>query len=150
VVGLIAGGAIVGDEAYRDMIHARIAASQMGNRLRWLGHLEPIAPFLQALDVFVSTSVYETFGNSVCEAMACGLPVVAYKGGSVQEVVGDAGYVHDNGDVGALTRSLALLVDDVSERSRAGLQAQRHVATHFNPAASFDKVLRIYDSLRPA
>jgi len=91
VGGVLAGDAAPGDESYRDQILQRIAASGLGRRLRWLGNLEPVEPFYHAIDIFVSTSEYETFGNSVCEAMACRRPVAAYRGGSVHEVVGDAG-----------------------------------------------------------
>jgi glycosyltransferase involved in cell wall biosynthesis len=106
IVGLIAGGVVPGEEGYAEDIERRLRQSPLGARLRWLGHLEAMAPFLRALDLFVSTSEYETFGNSVCEAMACRVPVVAYAGGSVAEVIGDAGAVVATGDLRALTARL--------------------------------------------
>src|SRR5262249_47595188 len=65
VVGLIAGDVMPGDESYREELLGRIAEMGLGRRLRWLGNLEPIEPFHHAVDIFVSTSEYETFGNSV-------------------------------------------------------------------------------------
>ena len=96
-VFLIAGGSVAGDEAYREQIEQAVRESQLGRRLRWLGFLEPVEPFFHGSDIQVSTSEYETFGNSVCEAMACARPVAAYRGGSVAEVLGDAGLVDRNG-----------------------------------------------------
>jgi L-malate glycosyltransferase len=147
VVGLIAGGAVAGDESYREMIEQRIDAARLGRRLRWLGHLEPIEPFLRALDIFVSTSQYETFGNSVVEAMACQLPVAAYAGGSVQEVIGDAGYVVPTGDIAGLLADVERLVAAAPERVRYGRLGLERVATHFNPAVSFGRLRVIYDDL---
>jgi glycosyltransferase involved in cell wall biosynthesis len=137
VVGLIAGGAIEGEEAYRERIESAIAASGLGRRLRWVGHLEPIQPLLGSLDVFVSTSEYETFGNSVCEAMACGVPVAAYVGGSVHEIIGDAGLVVPNGDLAGLIDGVNTLVRNPERRAELGERGRERVATLFNPAASF-------------
>ncbi|MFA6427056.1 MAG: glycosyltransferase family 1 protein [Candidatus Magasanikbacteria bacterium] len=45
---------------------------------------------LNAAEVFVFPSLYEGFGLPVLESMACGTPVVASKGNSLEEVGGDA------------------------------------------------------------
>ena len=110
VVGVIAGDVMPGQEAYREELLRRIASTGLGRRLRWVGHMEPIEPFYHACDIFVSTSEYETFGNSVCEAMACRRPVAAYRGGSVHEVVDNAGWIVDTGDLPALTIAVRELV----------------------------------------
>ena len=147
VVGLIAGGAVPGDEAYRAQIEREIAASGLGPRLRWIGHVEPIASFLHALDLFVSTSVYETFGNSVCEAMICGLPVVAYVGGSVHEIVGDAGVVVTNDDFPRLLEAVERLATSPAARADLGERGRRRVKAEFNPTASFERLRRLYADL---
>ncbi|MEQ1869327.1 MAG: glycosyltransferase family 4 protein [Vicinamibacterales bacterium] len=147
VVGLIAGGAVAGDEAYRELIEQRISKSGLGRRLRWLGHLDQVEPLMGSLDIFVSTSEYETFGNSVCEAMACGLPTVGYVGGSIHEVIGDAGIVVANGDVQTLITSVDSLVTDEASRRRLGAQGQKRVETEFNPAVSFRALRAIYERL---
>lgn len=147
VVGRIAGGAIPGEEAYRTEVEQRIEARGLGRRLRWLGHLEPVEPFLRSLDIFVSTSAYETFGNSVCEAMACGLPVAAYVGGSVHEVVGNAGIVVATGDLPALREAVGKLVVNPDARRHYGGLGQDRVRREFNPATSFRRLREIYDRL---
>lgn len=147
VVGVIAGDADAGNEGYRDTILRQIQGTGLGRRLRWVGHLGGIEPFHHACDIFVSTSDYETFGNSVCEAMACRRPVAAYRGGSVHEVIGDTGLVVENGDVPALTAAVRRLVQDRGLRDELGERGRRRVATHFDPAASFRQLRRIYESL---
>ncbi len=48
---------------------------------------EDIPQYFQACDVFVSSSISETFGLSICEAMACGKPVVTTSSGGVSDIL---------------------------------------------------------------
>ncbi len=147
IVGLIAGGVPEGFESYRDELLDRIALTGLGNRLRWLGHVEPIEPLMAGTDIFISTSEYETFGNSVCEAMACGTPVVGYEGGSVKEVVGDAGRMVKTGDRKALAIAVKEMIANGAERKEKGAAGRRRVADTFSPAASLRKLRGIYASI---
>lgn len=61
---------------------------------------EKIMPRLYSVaDVFLYPSLIEGFGLPVLEAMACGLPVVAYNEEAVSEVLGDAGILIESGDI---------------------------------------------------
>lgn len=150
VMGVIAGDAPRGAEAYRTALLDQIRATGLGDRLRWVGHMEPLEPFHHACDIFVSTSECETFGMSVCEAMACGRPVVAYEGGSVQEVVGPAGRVVATYDEGALREAISRLVNDESERMRLGHAARERVASHFQPFVSLEQLITVQHDLMMA
>jgi glycosyltransferase involved in cell wall biosynthesis len=147
VVGVLAGGDVSGEEGYRTTILRRVAESGLGNRLRLIGNLDDVEPFYQGIDLFVSTSEYETFGNSVCEAMACGRPIVAYAGGSVAEVVGDTGRVVPTGDLPALKVAARAYVTDAEARAAAGRRSRERVALAFNPAHSLDQLYDLYTSL---
>jgi glycosyltransferase involved in cell wall biosynthesis len=147
VVGVLAGDAMPGDEPYREKVLRHIEATGLGRRFRWLGNIDDVEPVYQALDVFVSTSEYETFGNSVCEAMACGKPILAYRGGSVAEVVGGAGRIVENADLQGLTSALRECVRNPDVRSRLGEAARRRVAEEFDPAVSLRRLRGLYDDL---
>jgi L-malate glycosyltransferase len=147
-VFLIAGNSIVGDEEYQAQIERNIADAGLGRRLKWLGYLEPVEPFYHASDVQVSTSEYETFGNSVCEAMACARPVAAYQGGSVAEVLGDAGLVVETSNIDGLTAAVERLLVDEELRKALGNAARQRVRTCFNPQKSFEQLDNIYRSVR--
>jgi glycosyltransferase involved in cell wall biosynthesis len=147
VVGVLAGDAPPGDEAYREKVLRHIDARGLGRRFRWIGNLNDVEPFYQAIDLFVSTSEYETFGNSVCEAMACARPVIGYAGGSVREVVGDSGGIVETGDYQSLLGSTRHFVQDDKARLCAGLRAKERVANQFNPAATIKRVRELYASL---
>jgi glycosyltransferase involved in cell wall biosynthesis len=147
VRGVLAGDAMPGDEPYREKVLQHIAASGLGNRFRWLGNLDDVEPFYHGIDLFVSTSEYETFGNSVCEAMALGKPVVGYRGGSVAEVVGDTGRIVENADVPALIAAARELIDHPARLAALGDTAKRRVAERFNPAVSFRRLRDLYRTL---
>jgi L-malate glycosyltransferase len=147
VVGVLAGDAMPGDEAYRDKILRQIENTGLGRRFRWVGNLEQVEPFYHALDVFVSTSEYETFGNSVCEAMACSRPVVAYRGGSVAEVLGDGGAIVENKDLSGLVSRVRECVLQPTRRHDLGQRGRQRVANCFDPAATLVKLTNLYTVL---
>jgi glycosyltransferase involved in cell wall biosynthesis len=63
----------------------------------------------------------EQFGRAAVEAMAAGVPVVAYDSGSLREVVGDAGVLVPEGDADALGRMalhVAVAPEELGERGR--------------------------------
>jgi glycosyltransferase involved in cell wall biosynthesis len=73
-------------------IFERMKTSPVANRIRYLDYLpESDLPALYAgAAAFVFPSFYEGFGFPPLEAMACGTPVVASRGGSLPEVLGEA------------------------------------------------------------
>ena len=63
-----------------------------------------------AADVMVSPSSFEGFGLTFVEAMACGCPVIGVAATSVPEVVGDAGILVDEPEVGLLAAAMRRLL----------------------------------------
>ncbi|MCP4701161.1 MAG: glycosyltransferase family 4 protein [Gammaproteobacteria bacterium] len=74
-----------GDDFQR--IQEMIAAYKMEDRIILTGKQQNTARFLCAGDIFVFPSRTESFGKSVIEAMACGLPVVANDIPPVREIL---------------------------------------------------------------
>jgi glycosyltransferase involved in cell wall biosynthesis len=74
-----------------------VAALGLSNRVRMLGSVpqEDLRPIYHLADLLLLASLNEGFGLVLLEAMACGLPVVAARTGSVQEVVGEAATLVD-------------------------------------------------------
>ena len=78
-----------------------------------------LADHYAAADLFAFSSLTETFGNVVLEAMASGLPVVALRGGGVGNIVrsGQTGtLVEPDEPSGTFARELVALIDNHTER----------------------------------
>ncbi|GAA4265428.1 glycosyltransferase family 1 protein [Frondihabitans peucedani] len=119
--------AVVGDGPARPALARRLAALDPV----FLGALrgEELATAYAALDVFVHTGTTETFGQTLQEAHAAGLPVVAPAVGGPLDLVehGVDGLLFDPGQAHALRRSVLSLVGDESLRARFGEAGRRAV-----------------------
>jgi len=144
VRGFIAGQPYFPDDE-RELRSLRelAVALRMQDLVTFIGYVEPVEPLYHAWDVCVSTSAYETFGMTVLEAMACRCPVVAYPGGSVEEVVGDGGIAVEENNFHALAdavRRLAIESDYREEMSRRA----RVRAEHFDIRRSVEQLAAEY------
>ena len=105
----------------------------VGMPVTWLGQLSgpDLAAAYASFDIFVHTGTEETFGQTIQEAHASGLPVVApYAGGPIDLVDhGINGYLYPPRDDAALRSSVELLAADVALRSRMGEAGRRGVLT---------------------
>jgi glycosyltransferase involved in cell wall biosynthesis len=95
-------------------------------RIRICGFAHDAYRVLAAADIFVSASWIEGFGNSIWEALACGVPVIAMDAGpSIGRLVRDEidGLVVKNNSVPALAAALERLLKDDVERKRFAARA---------------------------
>jgi glycosyltransferase involved in cell wall biosynthesis len=101
------------------------------------------APLYSAASVYMFPSLYEGFGMTVLEAMACGTPVLTSNVSALPEVVGDAGALVDPYSADAISQQLAELLESQSTReelSRRGLERARH----FTWPAVAEQTVRVY------
>ena len=87
-----------------------------------------VAAAYTTADVLVVTSEHEGFGVPVVEAMAAGLPVVAYDQGAVPEVLGDAGVLVASRDPYALAGAIGGLLGDPTRRASLAEAGRRRFA----------------------
>src|SRR5688572_13976278 len=80
---------ISGDGVCRDSLVAQARELGILDNVQFLGHREDVPTVLADADIFVLPSRSEAFPNSVMEAMAAGLPVVASGVGGIPELVDD-------------------------------------------------------------
>lgn len=102
------------------------------NRVEFVSGLtdEEITEVYAQATIAISPSVYEGFGFPVGEAMSCGCPVIATNGGSLPEVVGDAGVIVPHSNPGALARAISCLLDDPERRAELGRKGYERVRAH--------------------
>jgi glycosyltransferase involved in cell wall biosynthesis len=135
---------IYGDGPLRATVAGMIEKLPPG-RIQLRGFSRNPYEVLSGADLFVSTSWVEGFGNSIWEAMACGVPVVATEAGTtIRALVRDGvdGMI-SNDTVPALARDLATLMSDDAKRAAMAERA-REVVTRFSleeSLAAWDEVL---------
>jgi phosphatidylinositol alpha 1,6-mannosyltransferase len=102
-----------------------------GDRALFTGRLsgDELGDAYAALDIFVHTGVNETFGQTLQEAMATGLPVVAPAAGGPLDIVqvGETGYLYAPEDDDDMARTIDLLAADPQLRARMGEAGRRRV-----------------------
>jgi alpha-1,6-mannosyltransferase len=106
----------------------------------YVGDRGEIARMLASADIYVSCMADETFGLSVLEAQASGLPVVGFASGAmVQRVPPALGKLVTLDD----TAAMAQAVVDVWQGDRAGMgqRAREHVTTQFSWKQTFETLL---------
>ncbi|MFH1521274.1 MAG: glycosyltransferase [Candidatus Micrarchaeota archaeon] len=99
-----------------------------------------------AADIFATPSDTETFGLTIIEAMAAGLPVVAVSKLGPKELVnnGKDGYTVDAGNVNVFSEKLRILVTNDKIRKMMGKHALKQ-ASKFSLEQAVKKTLRIYE-----
>ncbi len=103
---------LVGDGPERSEAERLSRELGITERVKFLGKQEAVVELLSISDLMLMTSETESFGLAALEAMACSVPVVAYKVGGLPELIrdGDNGYTVPKADVEALAaRAIELL-----------------------------------------
>lgn len=113
---------LVGDGEAEQELKEYIKSSGLQTDVRFLGRRTDVPAILAASDVFVLPSLSEGLPNSVMEAMASGLPVVATDVGGVRELVTDNenGFVVEARDAQGLARGMERLILDKNLRETMG------------------------------
>ena len=116
-----------------EWLNGHIAAQGLQGRIDFKFKITPeeLVDTYAGAEVAVSPSVFEGFGFPAAEAMACGLPLVAARGGALPEVVGDAGVLVPARDSAALADAIGQLLHDPVRRARLGGLGRARGVAHF-------------------
>lgn len=121
-------------------------------RVSFLGSSDRVTEMLNALDAYVLPSISEGISNSLLEAMATGLPVIATATGGNPEVVtdGESGLLFPVGDSGRLAEVLENLRAGLDQRTELGQRALRRVREHFSIDSMVRNYAQLYENLASA
>lgn len=136
---------IYGAGPERSALQEQADRLQIANCVTFAGLVEDVSARLRACDVFVLSSRYEGFPNALCEAMACGLPVVSFDCPSgPREIIreGIDGFLAPPEDVDALAAALSRLMDDADLRAQMGQRAAE-ITQRFGA----ERVMQMWDDL---
>jgi glycosyltransferase involved in cell wall biosynthesis len=124
---------LVGAEGWRtESLHRVLEEPALRGRVRLQGFASPedLPLWYSACDMFVIPSLYEGFGLTLLEALACGAPSIASNRASLPEVAGDAALLVDP-DAESLAAAIETLAGDQELRNRLAAQGPIQAA-HFS------------------
>lgn len=140
---------IVGDGPMRASLQDLAVTLGLGDRVTFTGARDDTPELLRGFDVFVLPSVNEGISNTILEAMATGLPVVATRVGGNPELVADGltGRLYDPAEPAGLERALSPYLADPDLRAADGRAGRERVVQNFSLDAMVSRYLSLYDEL---
>jgi sugar transferase (PEP-CTERM/EpsH1 system associated) len=138
-------GVIAGEGPLRGELEAQAAALGLQSRVRFLGHVPAIERVYGSLDIFVLSSKSEGLSNTILEAMASRVAVVATWVGGADELVEDGanGLLVPPEDAAALADAIGWLIRDDDLRQSMAVEGRRRALTRF----TLDRMIRNYGNL---
>lgn len=138
--------AITGDGALREHLLKRAVERGISDRVAMLGFRADVGAVYDAIDVFALSSLSETIGYVVLEAMAHELPVVGTEVGGVPEVIapGETGFLSRPRDGAALAAALKPLLESADLRRRMGTAGRERITHRFHERDCVNKTIALY------
>jgi N-acetyl-alpha-D-glucosaminyl L-malate synthase BshA len=150
---------VIAASRHRDRLHLLILAggdfapyrplvSELGiePRVTVMPPVPDVENYLNAADLGLYTSDYESFGLSILESMFHRLPVLATRAGGVPEVVvdGETGFLLPPGDIGGFVERLDAIVEDPERFRRMGEKGSERARALFSAERIVDQYVDYY------
>lgn len=140
---------LVGDGPFKEELRERAERNGRARVIPFMDSRDELAALLASSDIYVSAMPYETFGLSVIEAQACGLPVVGVAGGAMVDRVPEGlgvGRLGPVDSVDGLVENLTAVIAD-PDRAEMGRRGRALVEERFSWRATFTKMFDLYTSI---
>jgi sugar transferase (PEP-CTERM/EpsH1 system associated) len=140
---------VVGDGPLKASLLAQAASFGLADRITFTGARSDTPELLRSFDVFALPSMNEGISNTILEAMATGLPVVAGSVGGNPELVVDGvtGRLYDPGGPDTLEQAVLPYLTDPALRRVHGTAGRERVVQNFSLDAMVGRYLALYDDL---
>ncbi len=140
---------IVGGGPLSSQLQALVAELGIQKQTWFPGALADVRPVMQCFDVFVLSSLSEGISNTILEAMATGLPVVATAVGGNLELVTDrcTGRFFEPGDVAQLVNLLDEYATNAPQRREHAGLARKRAEEVFGLPVMVENYQRVYEEL---
>lgn len=142
---------IIGEGDERFILEFMIRKYGLAGKVELLGKLpeESIIRHLQDADIYLSASYAEGLSNAVMEAASCGLPVIAFHCEGMNEIIVPykSGVIVPHGRVDLFVQALDQLIENGEHRQAMGIEARKHIESHFREEVWVDAMIKEYRSL---
>jgi len=125
--------AIVGDGDKKAELEKLAVRLNAGDSVIFAGPTDDVRPWYAAADVFVLPSLAEGLSNSMLEAMACGLPVLASGVGGAADAIknGESGFLFAPQDTAAMTEAINRFLAEPELAAKMGAMARKEAERHY-------------------
>lgn len=142
---------VVGGGAYQDALQTKCRGLQLQGSVVFAGEIshERLPDFIPLADVMVQPSIAEeSFGITLVEAMACGIPAVGSRIGGIPEIIadGETGFLVPPRDKEAMAGAIIRILSDDDLRRAYGANARKRVVERFTWTANAKRHLEIFES----
>ena len=140
---------ILGDGPETERLKQLIRHYQLEDRVRMHSAVDDVTGYLFSADIFVMPSHFEGLSNSVLEAMACGIPVIATRVTGNTELVTDNvnGLLVEPRNTAHLTEALSYLIKNPDKCSELGRCAHESVKERYDLSMVAEKYINLYKDL---
>ncbi len=103
--------------------------------------------YYQACDIYAISSLEDNLPNTVMEAIACGLPVLAFNTGGITDMVIHMknGYVASHKSSSDLAKGLITMLHE-TDLQQWGKNSRQHCIEHFTPQIIAEQYFQLYTS----
>ena len=146
---LVAMAGPVMDKAYFDMLNRQIREKGLSEQVKYLGISQEPDKLMSCCDVVVLTTLCETFGLVLVEAMRAGTAVVGTNAGGVPEIIkhNETGMLYAPGDAQQLAEQLAELWHDKPKREKLAKAGKAFADAMFDEGHHFQNLEKILATL---
>lgn len=129
-------------------LESAIKNNNLNDDVILLGFVKDTKAFLASLDLFVFPSHYEGSSNAIIEALAMGLPTIAFGISSMPEMVidGMTGKLAEYDKIESFTGATESLIVNAELRKQTSHQAKKLVSEKFNNQIIFEQINRLLSS----
>ncbi|KPJ56229.1 hypothetical protein AMJ49_05365 [Parcubacteria bacterium DG_74_2] len=116
--------------------------------LGYVSNLNFISDVYNAADLFCTTAIDESFGLTTTESMACGVPVVGFRTGGIQEQVSEkCGIIVDKKNTKKLAVAIEELLNNNQKRKESGLNCREKVLRNYSIEKFKQQYMDLYETL---
>lgn len=142
---------LVGDGSERARIEQRASSAGVGAAVIFAGNRTDIPALMAQMDIFVLPSLAEGISNTILEAMAAGLPVIASRVGGNPELilpVHQASHLFESNNAAQLCQAMALYLKDPARQASDSALVKKHCQNNFSLDTMVHKYHQLYQSVR--
>jgi N-acetyl-alpha-D-glucosaminyl L-malate synthase BshA len=140
---------MVGDGPDRPAAEEMVNSLGLSSMVGFTGRTVMVENILRRCDILLCTSENETFGMSIAEAMASGMPVVSSRVGGIPEVMidGETGFLRPLGELEQMAEAIHQLITNPELAARMGQAGRERILQKFSAPLIVPQYTTLYERL---